>query len=549
MSNIQIKCRTLAVREAKPYLNHKLHEVVFYFSKNKQKGKTPGFSPIPIGSRPTHKKLLPKLVKNNIVSEQHTPILYDQNEWKVGEIVFYSLGTIKPFSSSYFHLENFTDRFRMAGGDLSRQHLQSLKRKPKSALLIDMSELTKAIQSFGISKEVSKKILKEKYSSIRLISAFIEGLYLGVYQYKDYKTSKRDEKKIPKYLDVFFLLSDSDKIKVGSSIINRARITVEGVFRARNLVNAPPNDLHSESFVQEARKIASSLKVRCQVFGRTQLKKMKMNALLAVNSGSLHEAKLLVMDNYFAKKGKTILLVGKGVLFDSGGLSLKPSSAMNGMKMDMAGGAAVLAAFESLTKLKIQARIVAIVPLTDNMTGENAMKVGDVLRTRSGKTVEVLNTDAEGRLILCDALDYGIKTFKPDAIIDLATLTGACMVALGTYYAGLFTPSDEMAEKLLQSSQNSDEPLWRLPFDNLYVKELQSDIADLKNIGGSYGGAITAAKFLEQFVPEKYRSQWAHLDIAPVMDYSQTKGYQVKGGSGFGVRLLIDFVEKMAEIK
>lgn len=545
MSDIQIKCRTLAVREAKPYLNHKLHEVVFYFSENEQKKKAPGFSPISIGSRPTHKKLLPKLIKNNIISEQHAPILYDQNEWKVGEIVFYSLGTIKSFSSSYFRLENFTDRFRMAGGDLSRQHLQNLKRKPKSALLIDMSGLTEAIQSFGILKEVSK----EKDLSIKLISAFIEGLYLGVYQYRDYKTSKKDEKKIPKYLDVFFLLSDSDKVRIGSSIINRARIAVEGVFRARNLVNAPPNDLHSESFVQEARKIASSLKVRCQVFGRAQLKKMKMNALLAVNSGSLHEAKLLVMDNCFAKKGKTILLVGKGVLFDSGGLSLKPSSAMNGMKMDMAGGAAVLAAFESLTKLKIQARLVAIVPLTDNMTGENAMKVGDVLRTRSGKTVEVLNTDAEGRLILCDALDYGIKTFKPDVIIDLATLTGACMVALGTYYAGLFTPSDEMAEKLLQSSQSSDEPLWRLPLDNLYAKELQSDIADLKNIGSSYGGAITAAKFLEQFVPEKYRSQWAHLDIAPVMDCSQTKGYRVKGGSGFGVRLLIDFVEKMVEVK
>ncbi|XP_060077778.1 probable cytosol aminopeptidase [Ylistrum balloti] len=390
--------------------------------------------------------------------------------------------------------------------------------------------------------------------TIRYLTAFVEGLHLGCYQFSKYKSDKNSSKKNPPSNKFEVIITIPTLLKKQCDInhlLKQAQAVKESVFRARDLVNEPPNVLHTESLSKQVREMAHSLKVNCRIFGKAELKKMKMNAILSVNAGSKHEAKMIILDNFRPNNlnTSTFMMVGKGVMFDSGGLSLKSPNAMIGMKMDMAGAATVISAFEALVKTGYSSRVVAIIPITDNMTGSGAMKVNDIIQTYSGKSVEVLNTDAEGRLILCDALNYGVKKYNPDCTVDLATLTGACIVALGQHYGGLFTPSDDLAENLLVSSRQVDEALWRLPIDDIYLKELQSDVADLKNIGSPYGGASTAAKFLEQFIPEEYRGKWAHLDIAPVMESTQSQGHSSKGGSGFGVRLLVDFAYRFMNHK
>jgi leucyl aminopeptidase len=279
---------------------------------------------------------------------------------------------------------------------------------------------------------------------------------------------------------------------------------------------------------------------------RAQMEKEKMGALLGVAQGSIQPPKFIVL-KYEGDPGHkgSIGFIGKGLTFDSGGISLKPQDYMSDMKGDMAGGAAVIAAIGAIAALKLKINVTAIVPATENLPGGRALKPGDVLQASNGKTIEVVNTDAEGRLILSDALSYSVKKgISP--LIDLATLTGACHVALGDLYAGVFANDQKVADDIMKAGKQAGEPLWQLPLPDDYKEMNKSEVADIKNSGGRYGGAITAALFLQEFVG---KTPWVHLDIAAPFMSDKTKGILVKGATGFGVRTLITLAVNMSKGK
>jgi leucyl aminopeptidase len=266
---------------------------------------------------------------------------------------------------------------------------------------------------------------------------------------------------------------------------------------------------------------------------------MGMGGILAVNQGSSIPPKLIILEHRPKHFSKTFLFVGKGLTFDSGGVSLKPAAGMQDMKYDMCGGAAVLSAMKTIGLEQPEVRVIAIVPATDNMSGSAAVKPGDIIKHYNGLTSEVINTDAEGRLILADALAYGIKKYSPDCVIDLATLTGAVIIGLGHHRSGLMSNNDKLARKIIEIGAECGEPAWQLPLGKDYSKQIKSDVADIKNIGGKAAGSITAAAYLQNFVGD---TPWAHLDIAgTAWDFTE-KSYIPKGPSGIGVRTLIEFV-------
>ncbi len=306
------------------------------------------------------------------------------------------------------------------------------------------------------------------------------------------------------------------------------------------MANEPGNHWTPVDFGLYAGALALKPRMKCKILEQKELKRLKMGGILGVNQGSALPPRLVILEYRTKKTAPTILLVGKGITFDSGGISLKPGKGMDRMKYDMCGGAAVMAAMQGISMEQPKGiNVVAIVPATENMPGSAALKPGDVITMYGGKTVEVLNTDAEGRLILADALAYGVDKFKPEAVIDLATLTGAVVVGLGHHRTGLMANNDELAAKALAAGERSGEPLWRLPLGKEYSKQLKSEIADLKNIGGPAAGTITAAAFLEEFVGE---TPWAHFDIAgTAWDFTE-KSYIPKGVSGIGARTLLELV-------
>jgi leucyl aminopeptidase len=312
----------------------------------------------------------------------------------------------------------------------------------------------------------------------------------------------------------------------------------DGVFLARDVVNEPPNVLSPQEFASRARKL-SSLGIKVQVLGVAEMKKLGMGALIGVGQGSVRESQLVVMQWNGAKKKNDapIAFVGKGVCFDSGGLSLKTGAGMMGMKGDMGGAAAVVGTMQALAARKARVNAIGVIGLVENMPDGNAQRPDDVVKSMSGQTIEVLNTDAEGRLVLADALTYAQTKFKPKAVIDLATLTGAIMTALGLEHAGLFSNDDKLSERLTAAGKAEGEPVWRLPLGPAYDKALKSKIADMKNIGGPYAGSITAAQFLQRFVDKG--TPWAHLDIAGVAwQDGEQKVHIPSWGTGWGVRVL-----------
>jgi len=337
------------------------------------------------------------------------------------------------------------------------------------------------------------------------------------------------------------------KIRVNAGSMRDARegaargaIIAEARSLARDMVNLPGNLLTAEGIADTARKSAEKSGCKVTVFDRKQIEKLGMGGLLAVNKGSHNPPTFTILE--YEPKGKplaTVALVGKGVTFDSGGISIKPSQGMDEMKCDMAGAAAVIGAIEAAARLELPLRIVTLVPATDNMPGGAAQTPGDVITTYSGITVEVGNTDAEGRLILADALSYAVGQYKPDAVIDLATLTGACIVALGHSVAGMFSNDDEFAGRIYEAGRRSSEKVWRMPLWEEYAELIKSEVADVHNTGGKGAGTITAAKFLEKFTDG--HEMWAHIDIAgPAFTTKGTGGSY--GGTGFGVRLLVDLL-------
>jgi leucyl aminopeptidase len=317
----------------------------------------------------------------------------------------------------------------------------------------------------------------------------------------------------------------------------RADAEGRAVALARELVNTPPCDLYPESFAERARQTAQAVHLECEILDERQLEAERMGSLLAVGRGSDRPARLVILRYRRGTNGRTLGLVGKGVTFDSGGLSLKTNDQMVDMKCDMAGAAAVLAAVTAVAELQVPVNLLGILPLVENLPSGRSMKLGDVLHARNGKTIEVLNTDAEGRLILADALAYAVDQ-KADHLVDLATLTGACMVALGTEVAGAMSNNDTWSERVMMAARRAGERVWPLPMYPHYRELIKSTVADIRNTGGTrYGGAISAAKFLEEFVGSV---PWVHLDIAGPAWAEDEGPTRDPGGTGYGVRTLVE---------
>jgi leucyl aminopeptidase len=327
---------------------------------------------------------------------------------------------------------------------------------------------------------------------------------------------------------------------------DRQRAIAEGVAFTRELVSEPPNVIYPESFVERCRHLAE-LGVEITVLGEDEMRALGMGALLGVSQGSTRAARLLAMrwDGTGGAGGEPVALVGKGVTFDSGGISIKPGPGMEDMKWDMGGAGAVAGAMKALALRKAKAHVIGVCGLVENMPDGNAQRPGDVVTSMSGQTIEILNTDAEGRLVLCDAITWVQRTHKPKTIVDLATLTGAMIIALGNEHGGLFANDDSLAEQLLAAGKAVGDPLWRFPLSDAYNKLIDSPIADMKNVGPRGAGSITAAQFIQRFVDDGVR--WAHLDIAGMVWAEKPGPLWDKGATGFGVRLLDRFVAEHFE--
>ena len=326
---------------------------------------------------------------------------------------------------------------------------------------------------------------------------------------------------------------------------NRWAPVVEGVSLTRELVTEPANIIYPESFVERVRGSLEGTGVEIEVLDRAQMQKLGMGALLGVAQGSVREARLLVLKWNGGGKGLPTAFVGKGVTFDTGGISIKQAAGMEAMKWDMGGAGAVSGALKALALRKAKANIVGICGLVENMPGGNAQRPGDVVTTMSGQTVEVINTDAEGRLVLADAVAYVQRKFKPDTIIDLATLTGAILISLGHEWAGLFSNNEELASDLLKAGGESGDKLWRMPLAESFDRLIDSPIADMKNVGPREGGSITAAQFIQRFIENGVR--WAHIDMAGKAWSDKPNSTYDKGATGFGVRLLDQYVADVLE--
>jgi leucyl aminopeptidase len=321
---------------------------------------------------------------------------------------------------------------------------------------------------------------------------------------------------------------------------DRWKPVYEGVDFTRGLVTEPANIIYPESFVDRCRDLAK-LGIEMEVLDGEQMKSLGMGALLGVAQGSVRDPRLLVLRwNGGAQGTAPVAFVGKGVTFDTGGISIKPAQGMEAMKWDMGGAGAVVGAFKALALRKARANLVGICGLVENMPSGTAQRPGDVVTTLSGQTVEVINTDAEGRLVLADAITYVQRNYKPTTIIDLATLTGAIIVSLGHEFGGLFTPDDGLADKLLRAAQDSGDKLWRMPLAEPFDRLIDSPIADVKNVGPREGGSITAAQFIRRFVEDG--AKWAHLDIAGMVWSDKPGTTYGKGATGYGVRLIDQFV-------
>jgi leucyl aminopeptidase len=378
--------------------------------------------------------------------------------------------------------------------------------------------------------------------------AMTEGVYLGSYRYDEY-VSENGNGRLGT-LDAEIVDPDAARIKSLTSGVSAGAVIGQAQSYARTVANRPANVINPPSLAKAAQDLARGLKrVTCTVFDEKKLRTMGMGGLLAVGSGSQNKPRLIVLKYTPGKKPAknfpTVALVGKAVTFDSGGISIKPAQDMDQMKLDKTGGIAVLATIRALAELELPVNVLGLVPAAENLPSGSSYRPGDIITTYSGKTVEILNTDAEGRMILCDALAYAARQ-KCDVIIDIATLTGACMVALGTYKAGLMSNDEELVARLQQAADESGENVWRLPTGDEYAEEMKSKIADLKNAGSRWGGACTAASFLQQFVGT---AKWAHLDIAGMDAILKPTEYGCVGGTGFGVRLLTTYLMNLVKSK
>lgn len=392
------------------------------------------------------------------------------------------------------------------------------------------------IRNLGI-KQITCPIKRmAAFSEEELSESFVTGLILGTYQFNEFKTLDRD--KIKEIGAVVLLGETAEEVRSIREGARAGNIISKSVNMARDLVNGPANQVTPTALVRKCQEIGKTCGMEVQVLELSEAEAMGMGAFTAVAKGSQEPAKFITLEYNKSKELPTIVLVGKGITFDSGGLSIKPSERMEMMKDDMAGAAAVMATLKVASELQLPLHLVGVIAATENLPDGKAFKPGDILKTLSGQTVEVISTDAEGRLVLCDALAYGLR-YEPDAMIDVATLTGACIIALGDYVTGLFGNDECLVKRVEGASKKTGEKIWRLPLWDEYLDYIKNGPADLRNVGTRSAGAIIGGLFLSKFVG---KTPWVHLDIAGPASTEKDQPYIPKGGTGVGTRLLIQLL-------
>lgn len=402
------------------------------------------------------------------------------------------------------------------------------------SLRIASGKIAKKVSEVGLDEYTLVVPSNLPVNSKSALSAVVEGARLASYSFDKYKKEKKTKQ------PHLTIISTDAKAQ---QIVARANTVAEAVIHTRSIANLPPNECNPAQLAGFAKSLSAKNKLKCTIISKTELKQKGFGGISAVGQGSKNEPKLIILEYNGKKDATPTVLVGKAVTFDTGGISIKPAEKMDEMKFDKCGGCTVLGIMKAAAELKLPVNLVGIVPSVENMPGGESYRPGDIIKLYDGKTAEILNTDAEGRLILFDALSYGVKTYKPKEIIDFATLTGACIVALGANIAGLISNNKKITDKIVKSSQNTGEQVWQLPINEDYMDMIKSDYADIKNTGpGRVAGTITAAAFLANAVGN---IPWAHFDIAGtawIQTGSKEKSYNPKGATGFGVRLILDYL-------
>jgi leucyl aminopeptidase len=386
----------------------------------------------------------------------------------------------------------------------------------------------------------------DSFSDVEASSKFVTGMKLAAYDFDKFKTKKKEDEKSSKLKDLYVEIEDAESARAEYEKASKA---IEGVFLARDLGNEPPNLLYPETYASRVIEELEPYGIDVEVIGEREMHNLGMGALIGVGKGTTNESKLVIMKyNGGADDEAPLAFVGKGVTFDSGGISLKPAANMDEMKFDMCGSSVVVGLMKALAGRKAGVNAVGVIGLVENMPGGNAQRPGDIVTSMSGQTIEILNTDAEGRLVLCDALWYTNKEFKPKFMINLATLTGAIVVSLADLNAGVFSNNNELSDRLQASGNKTGEGVWPFPLSKKYDKMIDSNVADMSNIAKTRKGAssIVAGQFLQRFVGE---TPWAHLDIAGVSWDKKETNITSNGATGFGVLLLNQLVEDYYETK
>lgn len=427
--------------------------------------------------------------------------------------------------------EMFTQRLVLLGaGDDKKLNLQSLRRLA--------AQVARRLESSG-ARDISLYLTELNIKGASLadkIQAVAEGVWLGLYTFDRYKSKKEENKRSLR--TVTLMIESRRDLAVAEQAVAQARAVSSGTVLARNLANEPGNVCTPEYLGQQAEAL-SHKNLKVTVMNKAEIEKAGFTGLLAVNQGSDKEPRFIVLNYQGGKKGDApVALVGKGLTFDAGGISIKPAAAMDEMKFDMCGSAAVLGVFKAVTELSLPVNLLGVIVSTENLLGGSAYKPGDIIPTYKGINIEILNTDAEGRVILADALAYAAEQ-KPAEIIDFATLTGACVIALGGQASGLMGNDEKLLSALRKSGDETGERAWPLPMYEEYQEQINSEIADIKNTGGREAGTITAACFLSRFVDE---TPWAHLDIAGTAWNMKGSDLAARGATGVGVRLIVDYL-------
>ena len=481
----------------------------------------------------------------NNISSLNTQLLV--NYVFTDEVSSLSISEITPDFDPIIREITESNEFRAKDGTISIVH-NNVGSGIKRALLLGMGDkknldpektrnltgkVVNKAKELGISEFV---LIPFKNMDKEHLSAMVEGIKLSDYSFNNYK---RDEDRSD--LNQVRILIRND-MKNSLKIIQHSVVVSDAVIFTRDISNLPPNDCSPKDLATHSKKLSENQKVKVRVIEKEEMKSYGFEGILAVGKGSASSPKLIVLEYSGSTKKRPIVIVGKAVTFDTGGISIKPSEKMEEMKFDKCGGCNVLGIMKAVSDLGLDTNVIGIIPAVENMPSGSSYRPGDIIKMYNRKTVEVLNTDAEGRIILGDALSFAVKTFAPKTIIDMATLTGAAIIALGTNVAALVGNDEDLVTKILEYSNQTGEKIWQLPLFEEYKEQLKSSNADMKNIGGRSAGAITAAAFLSNFVED---TPWVHLDIAGTawtQEGTKEKSYNPKGATGFGIRTIVKYI-------